>query len=407
MKKNLFLLWMICGFVQKIIAADPSADSVVQNNRFLIVVENTAAMSRSAKAAQQTVRELIKSGGQGEMRAGDTFGIWTFDDQLNTTFPVQTWMPSTSELQALSVEDFLKQHRYKNKGQLSVALPKVYSLIKASKSITVILITTGTEPIRGTPFDKEMNMIYPQYSKELRDAKIPFVTVLIGFAGRPVAFSINSSLGPIHIPQPPLKPKTTPVETNFVAVSTNTAPVQKTNEIAPIKIEAEQEAVPNPPEIAKVESKETYEVVAAVSENTSAENAPAFPTEATKSAEPPKVPSERSIKTTVVTPAVRAKKTEPTPVVAEPVPSIAPNLATTEPSNLDKSEPTHPQTNEKSLPPASSIPVVATQSLSTPKLLLLAGAVLLLVAGVLIYLLLHHSGKSQPSLISHSIDRKK
>lgn len=416
--KKLFFLLLICGSATTIFSAESSTNFTAQENRFLFVIENSSAMSRSAKAAQQTVRELIESGVQGEMREGDTFGIWTFDEQLNTTLPVQRWSPTESAVLAQSAGDFLKQHQYKNKGPLSTALPRVYSLIKSSRSITVILISTGSEAIRGTPFDKEINTIYPQYSRELRDAKIPFVTVLIGWNGRPVAYSVNSSLGPIQIPQPPIKPQT---KTNAVVAATNTAPVRATNEVASPETETKQDVVPDATAIAKVKIQpeiKINEVAAVISTNIST---PIIT---------PKVANESSVTTVVAVANPATPQTEPTKstevkaATATEISNATPSTISItrpaeEPSAVVRSteqpslirerepEPAAPEQKEMKLPTVTRTPVVASQPLFAPGKLLLAGAALVLVAVVLIFLLARHSRKSQPSLISHSIDRKK
>ena len=375
MKKNLFLLILLCGFVPKILAAaEPPDHFADQKKRFLFVVENTSAMKRSAKAAQETVRELIESGVQGEMKSGDTYGIWTFDEQLNSTFPVKTWSPEESKPLALSAQDFLKKHQYKNNGKLNVALPKVYSLIKASKSITVILVTTGSEAIHGTPFDQEINTIYPQYSRELHDAKIPFVTVLIGYYGRPVAYSVNSSLG-IQIPQPPLKSeKIKPEPAKAVVAMTNATPTR-----VPMNIEISGKK-PMPPLVADAPKIVEVETKPEISAPANAVKAPA------RAEVEPLTNSNPSPATAAVTPA-----------------SITTPVETEKPTNATQSD--IQTVKSKSNPDAA--PIAAAQPVVSRKTLLIAGALLLFVAGLLIFLLVGNSKKPKPSLISHSIKLKK
>lgn len=414
MKKIFSLLFLTCGFGATIFSAELTAKPVAQENRFLFIVEDSAAMARSAKAAQQTVRELIESGVQGEMHPGDMFSLWTFNAKLDATFPVKHWSSGESKNLAQATVDFLKKRKYDQKAELRAALSPAYSLIKSSQSITVILISTGTEAIRGTPFDKEINIIYPQYSRELREAKIPFVTVLIGFNGRPVAYSVNSSIGPIQIPQPPLKREIAPTATNVVDAATHTKPVPETNHVAA-------------PAIAKVETK---------LESKKVEVAPALPTNISTPITAPKLtfsappennnpvaplstqvePLKTAVENPAASPAESPQKTEVKPVIAPPAPTVAavespsPIVKSTEPpSPVRESKPESAATERKeaALPPTAPTPVVASQSIFSPGILLIAGAALLLVAGILIFFLARHSGKSTPSLISHSIDQKK
>lgn len=426
-----FALLLACcfGFVTNVFSAELTPKPAAQEDRFLFIVETSSAMSRSAKAAQQTIRELIESGAQGEMQSGDTFGLWTFGEKLDVTFPMQSWSPGESKKLAESAVDFLKKQRYENEAKVSVVFPPLYSVIKSSQSITVFLVTTGSEPIRGTPFDNQINAIYRQYSRELHEAKIPFVTVLIGHKGKPVAYSVNSSVGPIRIPQPPIEKEkpTTEKKTNTVAAVTNSVPVPA----------VKTEAKPKAPEV----------VVPAISTNLSAPIvAPSLAfSEAdskliTESVTEPKKTEPKTVAKQNAEGAAAATnhlaKTQPAekkePIAAPPqktVVSNAPQTVVTNAKVAEKTEepekiaavekppkPTHVRTNAiksvetknaTNLPPKNPEPVVATQTMFSPKKLLLAGAVLLLVAIVLAVLLFRHSKKSEPSLISHSIDRKK
>ena len=361
---------LICGLVPKILAAEPTNNFAAQKNRFLFVVENSSTMKRSAKAAEETVRQLIESGMQGEMKTGDTYGIWTFDEQLNKTFPIQDWSAENSKALAGSAQDFLKKHLYKNPSQLKVVLPDVYSIIKASRFINVVLVTTGNEAIHGTPFDKEINAIYPQYSRDLREAKIPFVTILIGYHGRPVAYSVNSSLD-IRIPQPPLKPE----KTNAVAALTNAAPAQVPKNI---EISGKKPTPPVETDVPKIAAVETKPEPAA----------------ATNVVEIPPLTEVEPLTNSAPSPAITAVQT-PT--------SVTPPVETEKTTNA-----TQPvvQTEKSESNPVAA-PVAAAQPALTPRTLLIAGALLLLIAGLLIFLLVGKSKKSKPSLISHSFKLKK
>lgn len=192
-------------------------------NRFLFIVETSSAMGRSAKATQQTLRELIESGAQGQMRPGDTFGLWTFQEKLDTTFPLQHWSADENKKLSAVAIDFLKQHRFEKKAKLETVLPPLYSLVRSSKAITVILISTGSEPIHGSTFDQEINVVYTSNFRKLRDSKIPFVTAIVGRRGVPVAYAVNSSLA-VKIPNPPL-PEIAPVLTKTNTVAPTNLPI--------------------------------------------------------------------------------------------------------------------------------------------------------------------------------------
>ncbi len=237
MTKFFLLLSIISTFVHTSATAEntggAAANAPREENRFLFVIETSLPMNRMSKATIETVRALVGSGVQGQMHAGDTFGLWTFNEELNTDFPMQQWTPGASEKLAQGSADFLKKRRFEKKAVLQHVLDPLFPILKSSKAITVVFVSTGNDPMRGSPFDQEINAIYPIYANELREAKIPFVTVLVGRSGKVVAYSVNSSLGPIKIPNPPIEPSpvvTRPV-TNSPAVATNT--VAKPKPIVP------------------------------------------------------------------------------------------------------------------------------------------------------------------------------
>jgi len=517
--KIFFLLLSICSLAPKILSAELSATPAFPENRFLFIVETSLAMNRSSKAVQETIHELIGSGLQGQMHSGDTLGLWTFNDKLNAEFPMQRWSPEEKERIAQTVGVFLKKQRYEKKSELRTVLPPLYSVIRSSKAITIVLISTGNEPIQGTPFDKEINTIYPAYVRELQDAKLAFVTILVGRNGRPVDYTVNSSLGPIQIPHPPIEPEKI-IEipkTNAVVAVKKQVSAQTTNRVSAPKPVApktipdaskttaatNQQVTANATAVAKVEPKaeiKTNEAAAVISTNLSIPitapkietSTPLVETNSTglsvpAKIEPPKIASESSVTTTVqasTSPASSSepqKKAEPVdspslPTVSNVAPSVAvaatnsvakakpydesirdrtteetasanstlpdfqaknskPNseIAYNDPSafkpqmqgigvprstNLPKptsglrpdtlrkrnTAPLDPASAEKPISPA---PVVATQSVFTSQKLLLVGVLFLLVAGLFVFFLVRHSRKSQPSLISRSIDRSK
>lgn len=525
MKKLFLLLLLVSSFATNVSSAELTAKPAAQENRFLFIVETSFAMNRSTKAVQETIRELVESGVLGQMKSGDTLGLWTFNEKLNAEFPMQHWSLEENKKIAQSVGDFLKRQRYEKKGQLRTVLPPLYSTIKSSKAITVVLISSGNEPIHGTPFDKEINAIYPSYVRELYDAKLAFVTILVGRNGRPVAHSVNSSLGPIQIPNPLIEPeKIAPLlKTNAAVGDTNRIRAEATNQIAAekpesktigtsvVQPEANQSVTASATATAKVETKPEIKsnetnvitsanistpIVAPKIEISSPSVQTNLPDPVPEKIEPLKIVSESSVTTTVQTPST--PKPEPAKNIA---PANSPNLATVSndapgvvvaatnsaatvkpndelirdrakeetasvnstlpdfrPQNL-KSNPVvssgvadddpstfKPQTQGVGIPSSQNLPkprygsrpnkltkhnaaptqpeelvstqesisgrsdspapvVVATQPIFTPQKLLIAGAALVLVAGILVYLLVRHSRKSQPSLISRSIDR--
>ncbi len=96
------LSWaLVAGFLLVAIMA-PSAAGAQANaakaplssNRWLLVVDTSRAMHRRSGAVLKAVEELLMSDLNGQLRRGDTLGLWTFNKDLYAgRFPLQTWSP--------------------------------------------------------------------------------------------------------------------------------------------------------------------------------------------------------------------------------------------------------------------------------------------------------------------------
>jgi len=196
-------------------SAQPATSS--QENRFLFVIESSFAARPAARAMRETVLDLIETGFNGAMKEGDTYGIWCYNQTLNTSFSVQRWSPYNTNKTAASL-NFINQIRFEKTANLSLALKPVLPILTASQNITLVLLSDGKESLNGTPFDPEINALFRQYYVELKRAKIPFVTVLSAANGTIWGYAVNSSIGPIQLParrEPTAPPAIQPIESQL------------------------------------------------------------------------------------------------------------------------------------------------------------------------------------------------
>ena len=153
-------------------------------NRFLFIINTSSAMRRMTNGIQQAVLGLLQSGMQGQMRDGDTFGIWTYDTLLHTGFPMQVWSKQNQSAILGTASNFLAQLRYQNRPHLEKALPAARQLIAQSRAVTLIFIFDGSEPMQGTGFDKDINDLHNEFGREVRAENLPFVTALAARDGQ-------------------------------------------------------------------------------------------------------------------------------------------------------------------------------------------------------------------------------
>src|SRR5690348_9219606 len=62
-------------------AAPQPAPLTLSSNRFLFVVQASASMQSRAPGVLQAVEKLLMSDMNGNLRQGDTLGLWTFNEE--------------------------------------------------------------------------------------------------------------------------------------------------------------------------------------------------------------------------------------------------------------------------------------------------------------------------------------
>ena len=190
-------------------------------NRFLFILNTSSAMRPMSNGVQQAVLALLQSRMQGQMRDGDTFGLWTYDDRLHADFPMQVWSNKNQGAILQAVSGYLAEARYRKPPHLEKVLPAARRLIRESRVITLVFIFDGSETMQGTGFDKDINDLQKESGPRMRADNVPFVTVLAARDGNVFDYRVRTSAS-ASLPQTASFFK--PAETNVVAVAAATPP---------------------------------------------------------------------------------------------------------------------------------------------------------------------------------------
>ena len=175
-------------------------------NRWLLIVETSRAMQPRAEAVAQIAANLVLSGMNGQVRPGDTLGLWTYNASLHRgEFQLQTWTADNTKAIAESVALFLSRQKFEGRPSRSQLFPAMNGVISNSEFITVILISSGGETFSGTPFDKAINEIHQQWQTRQEKARQPFLTMLRAQSGRIADFEVGRPPGPLEFPPLPLE----------------------------------------------------------------------------------------------------------------------------------------------------------------------------------------------------------
>jgi len=160
-------------------------------NRFLFVIDTASAMKSRKQGVAEAVNGLLESGMKGEVRKGDTIGLWTYSDRLDADFPMEVWSDEKRESILKEVREHVDHLRYEKHAHLEKAMPSIAEVVKSSERLTIIFIFDGSDLIKGTSFDKDINDLHKRYGREFRNASEPFVTILSARKGFFFDYTIN------------------------------------------------------------------------------------------------------------------------------------------------------------------------------------------------------------------------
>lgn len=188
----------------------PASTFGQSSNRWLFIFETTSSMRHRTNGVFDETQDLLKSGMHGLIRPGDTIGIWTFNDRLPESAPLQTWSPQASSKIIHHTLQFLIARQYEKSARMNEMLTNMLNIVDSSPFITVILFTDGEDPIAGTPFDTQINEVYKAGYRQQKKASMPIVTVLRGVAGEITTNTVNMAPWPADIPPVPPPPPPPP-----------------------------------------------------------------------------------------------------------------------------------------------------------------------------------------------------
>jgi len=207
-RRNFLFVLFGSALSAPVLCAQTAPEKTTSSNRCLLVVATSKSMQRRAEAVQNIVGNLLVSGMSGQLRPGDTIGIWTFNEDLYAgQFPLQQWSPGTARAIAVRAVEFLQNQKYEKASRLDKVLVGMNRLIKDSDLITIFLFSDGREKISGTPFDDKINTAYQKWQGEQERQQMPFITVLRAKAGQITDYVVNTPPWPLQLPPLPAESK--------------------------------------------------------------------------------------------------------------------------------------------------------------------------------------------------------
>jgi hypothetical protein len=400
--------------------AKKTATNAAPSNRFLFVVDTSSGMKKHAAETSKAVDSIIRNSASGQMRRGDTLGLWTFNTDLYTgLYPLQTWLPENLDEVALMTQEFLKQQKYGKACRFDLAMSGVMEIVKRSDIITVFVISTGEYRMQGTPFDAEINAQYLQLQKDNKGSHMPVVTVLQGKGGKLFRFTANMLPWPVVIPEVPIAVKMAAPASVQIAQTTATTPppvvvaangpqtLQPATVTPPVTTPPANIPPANAPQIITPATAPPQALPSREHANllprppaaplSALPGQPSAQQEPIAAAEPTAIPSMRQ------TPPAVASRPNPDPAPAQKPPVMTPPPApvtaavrTNAPTNQARG------TNTSAAKPQTAAAIPGVDG-GKAKIYLIAGAALLALAGLLIVRMVIRGRAYRPSLITNSL----
>lgn len=353
---HILLLTLALGLPSGWLRAAPPAGPP---NKFLFLVEASAAMSSRAELTALAVADLIERGAGGRMRTGDLFSIVPFNEQPDLTgYTGKVWDASRSRHISNLAFLHLQKFKFEKRARPDRVMALLQLVTMTEPGMVIYLVTSGEDPLAGTPFDAEINAVCQRHLPQWRTTKGIAVTALVAERGQIVDWAVGVAEPPApvrllarHTPvAPPKPPVTNQVES--VVAKTNPPPVIKptTNQVASTRTTtspANQPPVVKPPPV-----KTTNQTTAAV--------LPPL-----KTNPPPIIPPKPTNPVVIVKPP-EIKPEPPKPVATNPVVKVvAPTPAATNPAVV-AAGPSNPP------PPMQPLDLTPSNLLALPRLVSVA-----------------------------------
>ena len=198
--------------------AQPTEETV--QSRFLFVFDTSKNMKPRFEALQKCLNVLLATSLGGQLHAGDSMGVWTFNQTLQTkSFPLQNWNPDNAVSIASNMVKFVGAQRYVKTTHFEVLQPSLNRVVQHSERLTVLIFCDGDGKISGTPYDDAINQILREKLAEQKNAHQPLVIVLRSQLGQFVVANVGQPPQLVNIPGfPPLPlppPPPAPTPTNL------------------------------------------------------------------------------------------------------------------------------------------------------------------------------------------------
>src|SRR5450432_2537696 len=114
--------------------AQPTEQTV--QSRFLFIFDTSKDMKSCGEAVQKTLNTLLATSLGGNLHAGDSIGVWTFGQSLQTKgYPLQSWNPDGAVSIASNLVRFVDAQHYAKSTHFEVLQPALNRVVQDSERL--------------------------------------------------------------------------------------------------------------------------------------------------------------------------------------------------------------------------------------------------------------------------------
>ena len=207
--------WLLAALAALALVSRAPAQTAPEE-RWLLVFDTSAVMKKRLPAVEAAVTGFFATSAAGQLHAGDSVGVWTFDQQLHAgQFPLTVWPPESAAGATSNLIAFIHAQRYEGRTTFAALQPALNRVIENSERLTVVIFCDGQNEITWTPYNDGINQTFRQSQAERKKARQPFVLLLRTQRGKFIGSTVNFPPCILNVPPFPALPvEVKPVPTN-------------------------------------------------------------------------------------------------------------------------------------------------------------------------------------------------
>jgi hypothetical protein len=213
---QIFAVLLAGFFLLPALRAQPTEETV--QSRFLFIFDTSKEMKPRLDYTERALNTLLATSGGGQLHTGDSMGVWTFNQSLQTKgYPLQSWNPEAAVTIASNLVKFVGNQSYAKNTHFEALQPALNRVVQNSERLTVLIFCDGEGKIGGTPYDAAINQVFKEKLGDQKSAQEPFIVVLRSQLGQYVGATLALSPQPVRLPpfpplpEPPAPPAPKPV----------------------------------------------------------------------------------------------------------------------------------------------------------------------------------------------------